>query len=344
MTIAGLPALWGPSHRLPLRVRHVADESTGSFVNRLAHRNGLELDAFLDRVGHGRQAVDPRFTEMYVNRAGLQHLAVLTGRQPQELQHALSGLADRHLLPEGDGAARWKWLWEPPEGEAYVVRGCDLCAAQRLVDEPVWLLWPDRWRVCLRHGRWTDSSRSDDPARVRLDGLPSVARAHRERLRLQRRFSEAGAGLFADAFHIAGHWWTRMPSVARWVLRAARADLAPRDLRAAPLVIYPEAVDLAQAMVRHERARPSGSTARSVLLYEVELMAAARGLDERFVMPPVLEWLTRHHRPCIPIRPPTLPGRGFALPPGHTRLAASSGSLDQRSCLPWQLGEDSGEL
>ncbi|MFE2106928.1 TniQ family protein [Kitasatospora sp. NPDC059463] len=336
--------MWGPTHRLPLQVRHVADESTGSFVNRLAHCNGLELDAFLDRVGHGRQAVDPRFTEMYVNWAGLQHLAVLTGRQPQELQRALSGLADRYLLPEGDGTAQWEWSWEPPEGEAYVVRGCDLCAAQRLVDEPVWLLWPDRWRVCLRHHRWTDSSRSDAPARVRLDGLPAVVRAHRERLRLQRRFPEAGTALFADAFHVAVHWWTRMPLAARWALRAERAGLAPRDLRAAPLVIYPEAVALAQAMVRYERTVPCESRTRSLLLYEVESMAAAWGLDERFVMAPVLEWLTRHHRPPVPVRPPMVRDRGFVPPLGHTRVAASSGSLEQRSCLPWQLGAGSGEL
>ncbi|WP_380282490.1 TniQ family protein [Kitasatospora purpeofusca] len=341
--LTDMPALWGPSHRLPLQVRHVADESTGSFVNRLAHRNGLELEEFLDRVGHGRQAVDPRLTEMYVNRPGLQHLAILTGRQPHELQRALSGLANRYLLPEGDGTARWEWSWEPPAGEAYVVRGCDLCAAQRLVDEPVWLLWPDRWRVCLRHRRWTDSSRSDDPARVRLDGLPTVVRAHRERLRLQWRFPETGAGLFADAFQIAVHWWTRMPLAARWVLRSERAGLAPRDLRAAPLVIYPEAVDLAQAMVRFERTLPRESPARSLFLYEVESMAAAWELDERFVMTPVLEWLTRHHRPPVP-QSPTVRDRRFVLPLGHTRVAASSGSLEQRSCLPWQLGAAPGEL
>ncbi|MEV7027533.1 TniQ family protein, partial [Kitasatospora sp. NPDC093558] len=208
--IAGGMPLWGPRSRLPLPVRHVADESTGSFVNRLAHRNGLELNAFLERVGHGHEAVDPRYTEMYVNRAGLQHLAILTGRHPRELQRVLPSLADRYLLPEGGTTARWQWRWEPPEGEAYVVRGCGLCAGQRMVDEAVWLLWPDRWRVCLRHLRWTDSSRSDSPPEISLAGLPAVARAHRERMRLQRRFPQAGAGLFADAFQIAVHWWTCM--------------------------------------------------------------------------------------------------------------------------------------
>ncbi|QMU70267.1 TniQ family protein [Streptacidiphilus sp. P02-A3a] len=336
--------LWGPTHRLPLQVRPLADESTGSFVNRLAHCNGLELDAFLDRVGHGRKAVDPRFTEMYVNQAGLQYLAVLTDRQPHELQRCLSGLADRYLLRGDEGTARWEWPWEPPAGEAYVVRGCDLCAARHMVDEPVWLLWPDRWRVCLRHGRWTDSSRSDDPARVRLDGLPAVVRAHRERLRLQRRFPEAGPGLFADAFHVAVYWWTRVPGVERWELRAEAAGLARRDLRVAPLVIYPEAVDLTEAMMRYERKVPRGSKARSLLLYEVESMGTAWGLDEQFVTAPVLEWLTRHHRPPVPVMHPTLRDRRFTLPPGHTRVAASSGSLEQRSCLPWQLGTAPGDL
>ena len=37
------PGLYGPRRPLPLRVRPVPGESTGSFVNRLAHANGLSL-------------------------------------------------------------------------------------------------------------------------------------------------------------------------------------------------------------------------------------------------------------------------------------------------------------
>jgi hypothetical protein len=198
--------------------------------------------------------------------------------------------------------------------------------------------------VCVRHGRWTDSSRSDDPARVRLDDLPEVVRAHQERLRLQWRFPEAGPGLFADAFHVAVYWWTCMSSVARWELRAARAGLRRRDLRVAPLVIYPEAVALTEALIRYERKVPRGSKARSLLLYEIEAMGTAWGLDEQYVTAPILEWLTRHHRPPVPVMPATLRDRGFSLPPGHTRTAAPGGSLEQRSCLPWQLGAAPNEL
>lgn len=340
MTVGAL-LLWGPRTRLPLQVKHVADESTGSFVSRLAHRNGLELGDFLERVGYGRRAVDPRLTEMYVNAAGLSHLAVLTGRQPHQLQRALPSLAQDLLLP-GEERARWEWLWEPPEGEAYIVRGCDLCARRRLVEEPVWLLRPDRWHVCAQHGRWTDSSRSDAPARILLAALPAVAQAHGVRLRLERRFPQAGAGLFADAFQIAVHWWTRHEDVLRWTVRAQRAGLPPRDLRAAPLVVYPEAVALLGGLLRYEQQARCGAAARGELVRLVQSWAAVWELDEGRAVQPVLEWLLRHQVPAATPGPGG--GRALSLPPGHLRAAAGSGSLEQLSCLPWQLGFTPGEL
>ncbi|MFI9325847.1 TniQ family protein [Kitasatospora aureofaciens] len=329
---------WGPSQRLPLLVRYFAQESTGSFVNRLAHRNGLELGDFLERVGHGTRAVDPRYTEMYVNRPGLEHLAVLVDRPAEELQRVLPGLAEHRLLPEGGDWAAWRWRWEPVAGDGFVVRGCDLCARWRGVDEAVWRMSPDRWQVCVRHGRWTDDSRSDIPGVVRLDAVPEVVRAHRERLGLQRRFPLAGAALFADAFQVAVHWWSCMPHTQRWIGRARRVGLEPHEVRGAAVSLYPEAVSLARAMVRFERYAERGARERSAWAGGVQRMMDGWGLDVERGTVPLLEWMQRHVRPAP--RPAAGSRRAFAPAVGHVRLAAASGSVEQLSCLPWQLGAD----
>lgn len=116
------PGLYGPRRPLPLRVRPVPGESTGSFVNRLAHANGLSLAAFLDRVGQGEASAYtervekyPQSTEMYVNEAGLHYLAVLADRAAGLLQQDLPSLGAEHLLP-GPEAAQWRWRWEPVAG------------------------------------------------------------------------------------------------------------------------------------------------------------------------------------------------------------------------------------
>lgn len=65
---------------------------------------------------------------------------------------------------------------------------------------------------------------------------------------------------------------------------------------------------------------------------------------------PLLEWLERHQTPV-----PTLPKgakarqgvsgrRRLALALGHNRLASQTGSLAQRSCLPWHPGAPIGGL
>ncbi|WP_256959786.1 TniQ family protein, partial [Streptomyces viridochromogenes] len=101
---------------LPLRVRPVPGESTGSFVNRLAHANGLSLAAFLDRVGQGETPADPervekypQSTEMYVNEAGLRYLSVLADRSPGLLHQDLPSLNADQLQAGGeDEEAEWR--------------------------------------------------------------------------------------------------------------------------------------------------------------------------------------------------------------------------------------------
>ncbi|WP_435839905.1 Helicase associated domain protein [Streptomyces canus] len=292
--------VWGPRRKLRMPVRHLAGESTGSFVNRLAHAHELELGELLGRVGVGRQPVNPRLpalAEVYVNRAALEHLAALSGRPPHRLQLALTNLQRRFLLP-GDEPACWQWPFEVREG--HLVRCCDLCALARGAREAAWLVCPDPWRVCLRHRRFTDDHRGEEPQVVRLDELPEVMRAHAERLQLQRRFGAAGTELFADGFQVVARWWARMPDLWSWTQRAWRVGLEAQELRTAPLVIYPEAVQLAREMLRYEQEGARSRAARAVWVEQVQQLMSGWGLegDEGCEL---TQWLDHHSRPAASV-------------------------------------------
>lgn len=343
------PGLYGPRRALPLRVGPVAGESTGSFVNRLAHGNGLSLADFLDRVGQGEASADPervekypQCTEMYVNEAGLRFLAVLADRAPGLLQRDLPSLGAGRLLAGGQGeAAEWRWPWEPLAG--HLVRYCPPCGDDLGVGEAVWLMSPDSWQVCLRHGSWSDDSRGRGPDFVRLAELPETMTAHRARQELAARWGRAGEELFADAFQVAVYWWTRMPDTVCWVRRAWTAGLDAREMRAAPLVIYPEVAELARAMVDFERAEQRDAADRARWLAGVERLMAEWGVDVAEGRQALLVWLGRH-RMGVPGASRPADGCRLMLASGHERIASRTGSVGQRSCLTWQLGMTAAEM
>ncbi|MEU9298584.1 hypothetical protein [Streptomyces sp. NPDC048266] len=310
-------------------------------MNRLAHANGLGLADFLQRVGQGtgssscdavRVAMYPQCTEMYVNGPGLEYLAVLAGQPAAVLQRALPGLAPRHRLP-GDGDAVWKWPWQPSEG--HLVRCCTRCAEARGVREPAWWLMPDSWRVCARHSRWCNDSRTQPLDGLSLTKLPEVVEAHLERGRLHRQFGRSGEELFADAFQVAAAWWRTMPTVLRWVHRAWACELEDRSSRAMPLVIYPEAAHLAWLMAEFEQSNIRDTDARTQWLGKAEALMVSWELDVQAGKGPLLDWLHRHRLPAdTKAQPATRPRRErLPLALGHSRLASPTGPLEQRSCL-----------
>ncbi|MGW7492155.1 TniQ family protein [Streptomyces sp. NPDC054786] len=341
-----MPGLYGPRQPLPLRVQPLPGESTGSFVNRLAHANGLGLADFLQRVGQGtgsssddaaRVAKYPQCTEMYVNGPGLEYLAMLAGEPAAVLRRALPGLATRHLLP-GNADAVWKWPWQPSEG--HLVRCCTRCAEVRGVREPAWWLMSDSWRVCARHRRWCDDSRTEPQDELPLKELPEVVTAHLERARLHKQFGRSGAELFADAFQVAADWWRAMPMVLRWVHRAWACGLEDRSSRVMPLVIYPEAARLAQLMAEFEQSDIRDTNARARWLGKAEALMEVWELDAQAGGAPLPDWLHHHRTPTatVPADTETQPAtrtkqERLPLAPGHNRLASPTGPLEARSCL-----------
>ncbi|MFG2134777.1 TniQ family protein [Streptomyces sp. NPDC048751] len=334
-----LTGLLGPSRPLPVQVRPMGGESTGSFVRRLGRANGLNLASFLERVGQGEASQDPeqvekypQYTEMKMNAAGRTYLSVLSGLEVGLLQWALPSLADDLLLP-GTGPAMWQWPWEAEGG--HLVPWCTSCGHRRQVGERVWLMSADGWQLCGRHLRWTDDSRSTDPEIVSVAALPACVAAHQDRLRLRSRFKAAGEELFADACQVMYRWWRYAPDTLVWVQRAWAAGLEARSARAVPLVVFPEAVKLAWLMLRFEQAGLRTPQDRGRWLVRVQHQADLWDVDFAAGKTALLQWLERHSSPAATGGKAAMAGRRWLpLAERHNRIASRTGSLEQRSCMP----------
>lgn len=302
---------------LPLQVRFVAGESTGSYVTRLAARNGLAVGQLLDSIGEGRSAseVDPRYTELYVNRAGRDHLATLVARPVEELTRALPSTGDEHLLPQdASGRPVWKWKWAPHGG--YLVRGCALCAAARETDEPVWLIHSDAWHICVQHARFSDNSRDDTAPFIDLSPGPHVVQAERQRVDLIRRLGPAGRALMADAFGVLAHEIVNLPRLG--------------TARTTPLRLLPAVVKVAGAMASIERRRLEGRLTHDDYNRWLEQARAEFGWALGRVLG---AWTTKHPLLTTPV--PEQP-RGTHLPLGapHEQVGGMQ-SVDEITCVPW---------
>ncbi|MET8941828.1 hypothetical protein ABZX28_33105 [Streptomyces rubiginosohelvolus] len=337
-------AMWGRSlSRQP--VRFMAHESNCSFLWRVAGVQGVEVDFLLAELGDGpprQQALPPHLAEVLLSGAAADRLAQMLGVPSARLRWALPHLRESHLLP-GD-QARWEWPWQPLAH--YLVPGCGLCAAARGGGwGEVWQVWPERWRICERHGRFTHV-RQDGPGGVDLARLPETVRAHRRRGRLERRFGPAGAVLVADAFAVTGWWWRRAPMTRRWADRADRAGLEPGNVETAWLLVYPEALWVARALLRYEQqraARPGGpwTGAEAGLVAELSRLAGKFGLPPGRWQVPVAEWLARHHK-CAPAPGEVeRSGRSRARRPVTALIHRGDESRVslERCCLPWDWSD-----
>ncbi|MGW5677912.1 TniQ family protein [Streptomyces sp. NPDC003860] len=336
---------WSAPVPLPLQVGLVASESTGSLVGRVAALNGLPLNDLMDRVGAGTRPMPVQSTEVYLNPAALQRLAVLSGYGVPELQRALPHLRSHHLLPDGLEPV-WEWPQWQVRDPLFLVRACDLCTAARGRPSDVYLVSVTRWRVCVRHRRWLDNLREAGTTWLVLDGLPEVVEAHRQRVMLERRLGSGGRALFADALHIAAAWWN-VPAVAPPVWAARRRLLAEpvgSDLRIAPLVCYPEVVQLALLLAVRERRRMRGTWGTGTeTAWQVRVAATIEGwrMPVAAGMHLFNAWVQRHSTPLAAgaLRPAQ--GRWRPLPalPPHAPGPPDT-LLENLTCLPWRFGDE----
>jgi hypothetical protein len=342
----------------PVGLEPVPGESTGSFIRRLAAVNAASVAEVLGEVtGRGRQPqeLDPCTQEVFLHEQAVHRLAVMARQTPQVLHRALPTLAAASGCgPRQQGrVTAWAPHWA-------VLEPCVMCLARREdVAAPVWLASRERWQVCVRHGRWLRTTSGGDPAQVSLNGLEAVVRAHRRWQRLRQRVGPYARALLADALQVSACWWQsrQMAAETAWAQREQVLGCG-RQLWAVPLVVYPEAVVVAEAMAVYERQRQWGR----------EFAGASPGwvsrgwlsfVGERLGLPAEMEqggyrmlreWTLLHRvsgpvvaRLAQPAPPPDYLSRRLEVLPPHEALP-QAGALEDASCMQWRLGQSMTRL
>ncbi|MCZ4120246.1 hypothetical protein [Streptomyces sp. H39-S7] len=181
-----------------------------------------------------------------------------------------------------------------------------------------------------------------------------MVEAQVRRQRYERRTGLYGRALMADALQIAVYWWQcrQMGSRGVWAARQDTLGVSRSALWAVPLVVYPEAVVVAEAMAVRERQRAlgrsfAGGPAGWTTGRWVEWVGARLEMREEMAQGGhrALEaWLMLHRNtvPVVERQAAPAPPAGYRSVPLRMlephRSVAAFGALEQVSCLPWRLG------
>lgn len=306
---------------LPLHVRFLAGESTGSYATRLAGRNGLEVQQLLDEVGQGRtRVVAPHLTELYLNRPAAERLAALAGHPLEVMRRALASLDSAYLLDDGDGTPAWSFPWSVTDG--YLVRACALCTARRGISEPAWMMLADPWHLCARHSRWSDNSRDPQIPWIDVADWPRILVAGRQLRVMERRLGRTARALFADARTMSG-----LDSSAPGRIQEMADRLG--EARAASLLSYAPTIRIARVLARAERRRLSLELTRNG--YRDWLAGSSRELGPRYRQ--LLEQWKGHHALLLDRNLKRQGGLGrTVLVAPHERIAPLD-SVEQLTCM-----------
>ncbi|WEH12227.1 TniQ family protein [Streptomyces sp. VNUA24] len=329
----------------PVDLSAVRGEAASSFVVRLAAANGIQPAGVLDDLRvRGHHALDPRTSEVLLSSQGIGLLAVLAGRDEAHLRRTLPTAAAGPVSSRARPARVGPW----PAGWT-VLAECSGCTARRSDGlPPVWLAVRASWQVCVRHGQWLQGA--DRAQHISLAGLEEVVEAHRRRMRLEQRVGPYARALLADALQVAGFWWRcrQMGSDTVWARRERALGLARRP-QALPLVVYPEAVTVAEAMAVHERQRcwgrdfdngAPGWVSRRWITWVGERLGMTEQMEHGGYR--ALRSWTMNHRVAAPVAArlaQTAPPPGYRsgqMQPLEPHRPLSE-TLEDSSCLPWRL-------
>ncbi|NGN63185.1 hypothetical protein G5C51_04585 [Streptomyces sp. A7024] len=316
---------------LALRVPLIHGETTGSYLTRTAAANGVPLPRLLAALTDGGlelpdDGLAPPREEVLLPTAAVEKLATLVHRSPGQLAEALPTTG-------GNGAVRleaWPRTYGGPPLPA-----CPLC-----MEPGAWLVANGyRWHPCGCGRRWLAGD--DGGYLVDTGPVPELGRAltaHREML---HRLGPVADALVVDAHQIMLWWWVSglfAPDV--WRAREDALGLARRRRRAAPVVVYPEAVTFADTLWRWEERRRRKGVNADKWLTGVGRLAPAGPLARRELQP-VRHWLRLHPaEPPVKVAGRSTPERRFnRLPELHHRPRPHEhGPMRAPSCLMWVYG------
>ncbi|HEX4102492.1 MAG TPA: TniQ family protein [Pseudonocardiaceae bacterium] len=244
--------LWQqPTQRLPVRVRPVRGETLVSYTFRLATANDLDRPTILLRaLGEPTVSLFQSMVDNYdvvLNQHALRRLETFTGIPAQRLRMSLPALDRTDAPPAGIPATR-------PHRCQSLRTPCDGCAA-RLPDHPNIVVRTLHFpQICPRHRRWIDTDQNQ-PHQVSLTGAPDIITAHRRytRLRVSVGDNDWTHQQLRQATSIAMVWATRShlnsPKLhASWTARAAALGGSHDPRQPSPLLVFPEAVALAEIL------------------------------------------------------------------------------------------------
>ncbi|ORT54215.1 TniQ family protein [Streptomyces sp. CB03238] len=328
---------------LPIRVPLIHGETTGSFLARTADANGLEVQRLLKALHHGGlpsavRGLRPNTHEVYLSGGAVTRLAALVERDQAQLHRALPGLHPERLVQMADAAVRiMRWPEDPGAGP---LRACPLC-----LEDGAWLAGAGhRWRPCACGRRWQCGD--DGGYVIDTTPVPDIARALQRHRAFDHRLGAAGDALVADAHQVALWWWASK-QVARdlWRQREDTLGVGPklRRRQAAPAVVYPEAVRLAEVMNGWETRRAEAGASPREWLAEVAEHLQAPGIAEGREAEPLRYWLELHGP--LPPRPKggaarraTGADRRWELLPRLHHRPVDRGPFRAGSCLRWVYG------
>ncbi|WP_189971749.1 TniQ family protein [Streptomyces violascens] len=317
---------------LPIRVPLITGETVASFVLRTATANGLPVPALLATLDEGLVLPDedlvPQREEVTLSTAALARLAVLVDREPGQLARALPGLHPDRLLDAGAHITSW-----PRDRGAAPLPACPLC-----MEPGAWLAADGhRWRPCGCGRRWMSSD--DGGYLIDTGPVPELGRALLHHRQLVHRVGHVADALVADAHQVMLWWWISGQFAADvWRAREDALGMERHRRRAAPAVVYPEALALAEAMWTWEERRRRRGVSAEAWIEDVERIAPA-GIIPRRERAPLRYWLEQH-RPEAAARPVgrTTPERRWNRLPALHRPPAEPGLLRAPSCLMWVFG------
>jgi TniQ len=176
MSVAPISHLFraGPRRALPRTCRPAQDETTGSYLLRLATANRITGADLVDYLTAG--------TSQSIDNVSLAALATASGQRPLALAYALPQLRPQH--PDHDTMAlRGRTV----AGKPNTVRpACRRCAATHTSAERVDVWYRHEYNICLRHRLWIGPGADGPRDQVDLAAHPDVVHAQVRHLRIIR--------------------------------------------------------------------------------------------------------------------------------------------------------------
>ncbi len=333
------------SLEIPIRVPLIPGETTLSLLARTAAANGPDLPRLLRSLDEDLDLpdrdLDPRREELLLSPETLARLAALVDRDADQLSRALpSAHPDRVADIEAARIEPW-----PDELGAAPLPACPLC-----MEPGAWIAATGhRWRPCPCGRRWLAGD--DGGYLVDTAPVPDLGRALHRHRQLVHRLGPVGDALLADAHQAMLWWWVSLPrrrdtgqgrgrSVADiWHAREEALGMTRHRRRAAPVVVYPEAVTLAELMWTWEERRRKRGASPAAWVEDVVAELVPAGTLTRQERAPLDYWLEQHQAeaPGKPSGRTAADRRWSRLPELHRR-PTEPGPFRAPSCLMWVYG------